>query len=171
MKFTERLYLETKDYHKVVDMHPFVSCIRKNDMAGEMYMNLNKICIYELQQYLQLNDTDLKNRLYRDVFQPEIFITNSLYELILLCRKYPLELGYAFYLGLLFGGNMLKKMINNKDDHDIFEFDNPTQLIKEFKNYLDENVTNEDEFINTVNNVYKLIKEIFDEFYEKISRD
>jgi heme oxygenase len=74
-------------------------------------------------------------------------------------------LGYAFYLGLLFGGNILKKMIPNKDEHDFFSFENPKQLITEFKNYLDNNVSNHDEFISNVNEVYKLIKEIFDEFY------
>ena len=47
MKFTERLYLETKDSHKQVDNHPFVNLIRKNDIAAKLYIDLNKICIYE----------------------------------------------------------------------------------------------------------------------------
>jgi hypothetical protein len=165
MKFTERLYLETKEAHKTVDSHPFVSLIRTNNMAGELYINFNKICIYELQKTFKLNDVHLQARLYRDIEQPDIFINKSLNELLILCRQFPLELGYAFYLGLLFGGNILKKMIPNKDEHDFFSFENPKQLITEFKNYLDNNVSNHDEFISNVNEVYKLIKEIFDEFY------
>ena len=48
MSFTNRLYAETKDSHTQVDRHPFVSMIRTNKLAGEMYVNFNKICIQEI---------------------------------------------------------------------------------------------------------------------------
>lgn len=170
MKFTEQLYLETKESHEQVDKHPFVNLIRKNDLAAKLYINLNKICIYELQKYLKLEDSELQNELYRDIDQPEIFIYSDLNELLLLCKQYPLQLSYQWYLGLLFGGNMLKKMISDPISQEFLTYQNSKKLIINFKNYLDENVTDtikQKEFINVVNKSYKLIKRCFDKFSEK----
>lgn len=163
--FTDRLYLETKDSHKAVDKHPFVSVIRKNKLAGEMYINFNKICIHEIQNVLTLKDEQLYNRLYRQFDIPDIFITKNLNTLLQHCRTYPLESAYQFYLGLLFGGNMLKRMI--PEHHDFLTYENHKVLIDEFKAYLCTNVKDEDEFINHVNEAYIIIKSVFDDFYNK----
>lgn len=163
--FTDRLYLETKDSHKVVDRHPFVSLIRKNKLAGKMYINFNKICIHEIQTVLTLKDENLYNKLYRDFDIPYIFITKNLNSLLKHCRTYPLESAYQFYLGLLFGGNMLKRMI---PEHSGFlTYENSRELIVEFKSYLCNNVKEEDEFIQHVNEAYVIIKSVFDDFYNK----
>jgi hypothetical protein len=164
--FTERLYLETKESHTIVDKHPFVSLIRKNKLAGEMYINFNKICIYELQLCLKLKDVNLQSKLYRDIEQPDMYITCTLSSLLKHCKKFSLESSYQFYLGLLFGGNMLKKML--PDYYDFLTYRDSKELITEFKDYLNNNVTDEKLFIKNVNDAYKLIKCVFDEFYEKI---
>lgn len=165
--FTDRLYIETKDSHTQVDKHPFVSLIRKDKIAGDLYINFNKVCIYELQNVLKLNDNDLYKRLYRDIDLPEIYISKTLSDLLSHCKTYPLESAYQFYLGLLFGGNMLKRML---PEHTSFlTYENNQEVIKEFKNYLNTNVKNEDLFIQRVNQAYKLIKVLFDEYYKKVN--
>lgn len=172
MKFTERLYLETKDSHKIIDMHPFVNLIRKNDIAAKLYIDFNKICIYELQKHLKLrvtppNDVNiLQTKLFREIEQPDIFINESLNELLILCKQYPLEAEYMFKAGLIMGGNLLKKYVNI-EDHDFLTFKNPKQLFNELKDYLDQNVENHDLFIKNVNNIYKQIKKCFDNFFTK----
>jgi hypothetical protein len=166
--FTDRLYIETKDSHTVVDRHPFVSIMRKDEIAGEMYINFNKICIYELQQNLALKDVNLQSRLHRDIEQPDIYINDHLNELLILCKQYPLELEYMFKIGLIKGGNMLKKYIP-KHAHEFVTFNNPNDLFNDFKNYLNENVSNQVLFIKNVNDAYKLIKLCFDEFYTRLN--
>jgi len=172
MLFTERLYKETKDSHREVDKHPFVEMIRTNKLAAEMYINFNKICINEIQKVLILNDNDLYDKLYKDIIIPEIYINPALQELLNHCKKYPLESAYQFYLGLLFGGNMLKRMIS-EDHHEFLTHENSRILIKNFKQYLCDNVneTDQQEFINNVNKSYVLIKNLFDTFFKKISKN
>ena len=170
MSFTDKLYNETKDAHTVVDRHPFVSMIRKNKTAGEMYINFNKICIHEIQTVLKLNDKSLQTKLYREIDIPDIFLTNTLNKLLNYCKIYPLESAYQFYLGLLFGGNMLKKML--PEAHEFLTYDDSKELIKEFKAYLCNNIpeSEQDTFINNVNKSYELIKKLFDEFYNKLNK-
>lgn len=163
--FTDRLYLETKDSHKAVDKHPFVSLIRKNKLAGEMYINFNKICIHEIQNILSLKDKALYNKLYKQIDIPDIYITKNLNTLLQHCRTYPLESAYQFYLGLLFGGNMLKRMI--PEHADFLTYQDSKELIDEFKSYLCKNVNEEDKFIQHVNKAYDIIKTVFDDFYNK----
>lgn len=169
MTFTNRLYTETKDSHTQVDRHPFVSMIRTNKLAGEMYVNFNKICIREIQTVLQLKDKQLYSKLYKDVGIPEIDTTQTFDDLLNHCRKYSLESAYQFYLGLLFGGNMLKKML--PEHNDFLTCENSKQLIIDFKTYLCNNVSESDQdiFIYNVNKSYVLIKGVFDEFYARLN--
>ena len=157
-------YLETKAEHTIVDRHPFVSLIRKNKLAGQMYIDFNKICICEIQSVLKLKDVYLQNRLYRNNEKPEIYVSSTLLELLNHCKTYPLESAYQFYLGLLFGGNMLKKMLS--EHNDFLTYDNPKELIIEFKQYICDDVTDQDLFIENDNKSYRLIKKLFDEFYD-----
>lgn len=84
MSFTDKLYLETKDAHTMVDKHPFVSMIRTNKLAGKMYINFNKICIREIQnQSFKLKDQELYKKLHRNTdIHIDIDITNTLSELL-----------------------------------------------------------------------------------------
>ena len=81
------------------------------------------------------------------------------------CKKCPLEHAYMFILGLLFGGKILSKYL--PDHIEFLKYDNSKELINEFKDYLDNNVLEQDNFIKIVNESYKIISEIFDEFYIK----
>lgn len=167
MNFTERLYIETKDSHKVVDKHPFVSMIRKDKITGDMYINFNKLCINEIQKVLDLQDKVLQKKMYRDFILPDVYITPTYYSLLKHCNKYPLESAYQFYLGLLFGGNMLKRML--PEHNDFLTYENSKQLITHFKLYLCKNISTvqeQEQFINNVNKCYSIIKDLFDEFYE-----
>lgn len=168
MKFTERLYLETKDSHKHVDKHDFVALIRKNDIAAKLYIDLNKICIYELQKHLKLENLELQNKLYREIEQPDMFINESLNKLLTLCKQHPLEAEYMFKAGLMMGGNLLKKYVNI-EDHDFLTFKNPKELFNELKDYLEQYVQNHDSFIKNVNNIYNQIKKCFDYYFNKIN--
>lgn len=162
MSFAERVYKETSLLHKEIDRHSFVSLIKVNKKAGNKYINFNKICIYIIQQYISM-DNVLFKKLYREVDIPDIFISITLTKLLNRCKKYPLEHAYQFYLGLISGGNILKKYIS--DEHDQFlSYEAPKKLSSEFKEYLNSNVKNQDEFIEIVKESYKLIKVLFDEF-------
>jgi len=161
--FTDKLYKKTKDAHTSVDKHPFVAMIRKNKQAGEMYISFNKICIQEIQKVLYFE------KLYRDIkdIQYTIHTTPTLQKLLDHCKRHPLESAYQFYLGLLFGGNMLKRML--PDHSDFLTYDDPKELIKDFKGYLcTVPEVEQNTFIANVNACYVLIKDLFDEFYSQI---
>lgn len=168
MKFTELLYIETKESHKDVDKHMFVSLIRKNNIAAKLYIDFNKICIYELQKYLKLENYELQCSLFRDIDQPDTFINTYLSELLILCKECPLEAEYMFKGGLIMGGNLLKKYVNTKD-YDFLTFNNPKQLFNELKDYLDQYVHDHKLFIKNVNNIYKQINKCFDYYFNKIN--
>lgn len=168
MKFTDKLYIETKDSHSIVDKNKFVSLIKKDKSAAVYYINLNKICIYEIQKTLKIKDIPLQRKLFRKINQPDIFIDDSLYELLSLCKINNLEAEYMFKGGLIKGGNLLKKYVDVKD-HTFLTFENPKELFIELKNYLDQNVVDHTLFIKNVNNIYKLINKCFDFYYDKIN--
>jgi hypothetical protein len=173
--FRERLYNSTKSSHKVVDTHKFVNLIRTNKDAGEMYINMNKMCIKYIQSEIQRRLEDdrsewepfrsLFSKLYKDI-NVSYYISSNMNKLLNRCKEHPLEHGYMFILGLLFGGKLLSKYL--PDHIDFLTYNNSKELINEFKDYLDNNVVDEDKFINIVNDSYKLISEIFDEFHINI---
>lgn len=174
-EFTDKLYKQTKHSHTIVDKHPFVSMIRENKIAGEMYINFNKVCIYEIQKVLHLHDSVLYSKLHRRIQESEINTLEISDQIIEHCQKHPLESAYQFYLGLLFGGNMLKRML--PDHYEFLTYDENTngmsrkELIQEFKTYLCNNVkeSDQEEFINNVNTLYDLIRDLFDCFYKKLT--
>jgi hypothetical protein len=169
MSFTDILAFATKDSHSHVDKHPFVSMIRKNKLAGEMYINFNKVCINEIQKVLKLKDINLQSNLHREVFGKDKVPSVILQEILIHCKTYPLESAYQFYLGLLFGGNMLKRML--PEHNDFLTYENSKDLINNFKTYLCNNVDEIEriKFIENVNLSYILIKKLFDEFYDKLN--
>ena len=77
---------------------------------------------------------------------------------------------YIWWLGVLYGGQMIKKSINKHNPHlleytdVIFDFDcNIKEFITYFKDYLDTSIMQKEQFIDNVNTVYLLIKNVFDE--------
>ena len=173
MLFTERLYKETKDDHKNVDNHPFTKLIKLNKDAGDMYINFNKMCIYQIKKHVLLHDTELQNELYKQLvfefdFNQKYKVTENVSTLLFRCGRLTLEHAYMFILGLILGGNLLKKYIS-EEHHSFLTFDNPNKLSKQLKTYLNENVIDEDDFILNVKESYKLIKNIFDEYYHQLN--
>ena len=168
MLFTESLFKKTHESHKIVDKHPFVSLIKDNLLASNLYINFNKICIYEIQKHLKLNDTNLQNRLHKNVEYPKNLLSDypSLNTLLTQCKTHPLETEYMFKLGLIKGGNLLKKYVH-PTHHNFLTFTNPNLLCNDFKHYLNTNVpqTEQDSFIKHVNDTYNLIKLCFDDFF------
>ena len=167
--FTKKLFIETIPYHVNVDKHQFTQKIKKDNVASDLYIEFNKICIYELQKYLVIKDTQLSKKLYRNItFKDVQQIENDpLKKLLILCKNHPLELSYMFYGGLIKGGNILKKYVSI-EHHPLLSFDNPNELFNKFKDYLNEYITelhDQELFINVVKDSYNIIKLIFDEFY------
>ena len=111
---------------------------------------------------------NLQSNLYREFDLPDIYTSPDLQEILTHCKTYPLESAYQFYLGLLFGGNMLKRML--PEHNDFLTYENSTDLINDFKTYLCNNVDEIEKikFIENVNVSYKLIKKLFDEFYDTL---
>lgn len=173
MSFTDVLRMVTQKSHKVVDNHKFVELIRTNKCSGKIYVNFNKICINMIQDTLKNENNDLikhdfYKKMYREIAPLDFFISNNLLELLDRCEKYPLEHSYMFYLGIMFGGNLLTKFV--PESKDFFKFDNSSKLVKEFKDYINKTVDTkekQDSFIKIVNDSYNIIALIFDEFYKK----
>ena len=170
MDFCKKLYFETKKYHRNIDNHEFVKLIKTDIKAADIYIEFNKMCINSIQTQNFLPIL-LENKLNRDCETKRNFSSFSNYELQLInrCIEFPLEHSYMLYLGIISGGNLLKKYISEKH-HLFLTFENPKELSLEFKTYLNENVPNEyqDEFIENVKESYKLIKNIFDEYIKKL---
>ena len=176
--FRQKLYNNTKRSHKEVDRHKFVNLIRNNKDASEMYINMNKICIKhiqnEIQQRLENTESDFQSfrslfdKLYKDI-KVDCEVSSNMNKLLNRCKEHPLEHGYMFILGLLFGGKILSKYLPNHLE--FLTYNNQNELIDEFKDYLDNNVKDQNNFINIVNDSYKLISEIFDEFYANIEKN
>ena len=164
MNFCKKVYLDTKNLHQVIDSHPFVELVKTNTKAGDIYIEFNKMCINVIQtkDFLPIS---LQQKLNRNCESKKFFSDYEL-QLINRCKEFPLEHSYLMYLGLLAGGNLLKKYIS-KDHHPFLTFENPKELSLEFKSYLNENVPSkvQDEFIENVKESYRLIKNIFDEYF------
>jgi heme oxygenase len=178
MKFSEQLRIETKSTHLMVDRHPFVNLIKKNPKAGYLYMQFNKICVLELQKNVLSQKELLFSKFNYKISEKDIdlsLINIPCFKSFLeRCNQHYLEHFYMIQLGLLFGGNMLKKILpeNEKDFFDIegLSEQGRSELIKEFKDYLDNTIvdtTDQNNFIKIVNDSYLIIKNIFDE-YQKL---
>lgn len=173
MSFSQKLKLFTKDSHKTVDDHPFVNLIRTNEIAADIYITFNKICINTLQNtnYARTcNNKDFIQKIHRPLdmesFDTDFLeLSESFIKLLDNCEKYPLEHYYMFILGLLMGGNLMKRFIS-VEHHPFLTFENNKETIMEFREILDNiELEKQSVFVNIVNESYGLIKYIFDEFY------
>jgi dGTP triphosphohydrolase len=165
MIFTDKLRKDTMNTHRQVDRHVFVVEMKENKEKAIKYIKFNEKCIYEIQKTLEMKDNDLQNMLYRDI-QNSCLNNNSLNmeNLLERCRQHPLCHAYMFYLGLLSGGNLLRKYIPVEYTGLLDFQEEPQYVIQRFKTYLNTHVVDQDNFINEVNASYKLIQKCFDEF-------
>jgi hypothetical protein len=165
MLFSKVLHDSTIDNHKRVDCHPFVEMIRTDKVAGEMYINFNKMCIEVIQNN---NKNEFIKELYRDTATCGKKSINPQLRLLLeKCENYPIEHGYMFFLGLLYGGNLLKRYL--PDHSEFLTFEDPKDKIMRFKKMLDNiKLEDQDSFVNIVNESYGLIYDIFTIYNKQI---
>jgi hypothetical protein len=171
MEFTNKVYLYTKENHAKVDKHPFIELIKNNKKAGDIYIDFNKICIDRIQKNIDkiITDEYLVKKLKRNCDTDNYLSSDALNKLLIKCDEFCLENAYLFFLGLLAGGNILKKYIDTRH-HDFLTFENSKETSKEFKQYLSDKDIDESHFINTVNEMYIIIKEVFDDFQKQYSK-
>lgn len=173
--FTDTLRKSTHSSHQMVDKHEFVTLIRTDKCSGKIYVHFNQVCINVIQNTLKntnnkLIKTDFYKKMYRDIEHFDFFISENLLKLLDRCEDYPLEHSYLFHLALLFGGNLLTKFL--PESTEFFKFENGSTIIKDFKEYINKTVDTKEKqesFINIVNESYKIIELIFDDFYRKYS--
>lgn len=168
--FTERLYKETYISHKSVDRHPFIERMMTCQKAAVLYICFNQSCISEIQKTLNLGDDDLQTLLYRNISCPlETYRSGYLINLLEACRMYPLEHAYMFYLGLLAGGNLLRKYIPVEYQCLLTSEIESKAIIIKFKHFLNSKIIDEEhqqQFINRVKASYILIAKCFDNFIQ-----
>ena len=190
-KFTLRLKKATKENHTKLDTHEFVKGLYKeyNDKNALYYLELHYIILKELQKLI--NDTESDSIDCFKYFDKDysIFKLSDLGELgsvkgvINKIREDKnddvlfMSHLYIWWLGVLFGGQMIKKLLNKNEElmeyiDVMFNFEcNSRDLIRDFKDYLNELISSdecEERFIKNVNEVYLMIGKVFDEIINKM---
>ena len=190
-KFTLRLKKATKENHTKLDTHEFVKGLYKeyNDKNALYYLELHYIILKELQKLI--NDTESDSIDCFKYFDKDysIFKLSDLGELgsvkgvINKIREDKnddvlfMSHLYIWWLGVLFGGQMIKKLLNKNEElmeyiDVMFNFEcNSRDLIRDFKDYLNELISSDEcdeRFIKNVNEVYLMIGKVFDEIINKM---
>lgn len=161
MEFTKKLFLATKEKHLILDKHAFVKCILNgNTIAFNNYIQFHYIVFYQIQKELDKYILpDFFKELYREI--PLINMDMDIdYIISTLNLQDLLVYVYMFYLGILKGGNILRKHYPNHEST-LFYFKNKELLISELKEYLNKTIVDENKFINSVNDNYTIINKIF----------
>lgn len=190
-KFTLRLKKATKDNHTKLDTHEFVKGLYKddNDKSALYYLELHYIILKELQKVINGGDfetIDCFKYFDKDYSRFNLSDLGDLGSIERVINKISEDKNdkvlfmshlYIWWLGVLFGGQMIKKLLNKKDDLKeyidiIFNFEcNSRDLIRDFKDYLNELISSdecEEIFIKNVNEVYLMIGKVFDEIINKM---
>lgn len=196
--FTKRLKEETKENHKILDTHYFVKSIFSSGAVNEeksgdtaitgYYLDLHLLMLNEIQLILKeslyqfpeyfkefYKDYDKQHEVNNDIinYKSVISLINKLHSD---SRNKELLLShmYIWWLGVLYGGQMIKRSITKRNPHLldytnlIFNFNcNTKTFIFDFKEYLENSINNQDHFIDNVNEVYLLIQDVFDELTNK----
>ena len=181
--FTLRLKRETYDNHTILDTHIFVKSLYDENYNKnvEYYLELHYIILNELnvlinkkgresfpnffdyfdKEYTIYNGSDLISRKSVRRVLDKINIDSENNELFI-CHL------YIWWLGVLFGGQIIKKLINKNNNTLneltglIFDFGcDSRELVREFRKYLNSTILEEDKFIKNVNG----IKIIYDHNY------
>lgn len=188
-KFTLRLKKATKENHTKLDTHEFVKGLYKveNDKNALYYLELHYIILNELQELIDMSDVECFKYFRKDysIFKlSDLLNMESVKRVIKKIREdkkdkilFTSHL-YIWWLGVLFGGQMIKKLLNKNDGlkeyiNMMFDFEcNSRDIIRQFKDYINELVDEEceDKFIDNVNDVYLMIGEVFDEIRNKMNK-
>ena len=185
--FTLRLKQETADKHKELDTHPYIKKMYNNTQDEyttkinlKYYLDLHCILLdvidLEMKKcpsYPVFIDEFNEGKMYKEMTTVKLTNLNTVKHLINnISQDNIMAYCYAFYLGILFGGQIIKKLINKTNDKTLinqaemlFDFNYDKKfLISDLKNYLDKNIQDQDAFINEVNTIYELTKNVFTDF-------
>jgi len=190
-KFTLRLKRVTKENHTKLDTHEFVKGLYKddNDKNAVYYLELHYIILNELKILLSEYDTnecfkyfDKDYSIFKLTDLGELGSVKRVIEKIRHDKKDKILFMshiYIWWLGVLFGGQMIKKLLNKNEGLKeyidmMFNFEcNNRDLIRELKDYLNELISSyecEERFIKNANEVYLMIGEVFDEIINKMNK-
>jgi heme oxygenase len=190
-KFTLRLKKATKQNHTKLDTHEFVKGLYKedNDKNAVYYLELHYIILKELQVLINDSKSDTVDCFKYFDKDYSIFKLSDLGELESvkgMIKKIRDDKNdevlfmshlYIWWLGVLFGGQMIKKLLNKNEElkeyiDAMFNFEcSSRDLIRDFKDYLNQLISNDEcemKFIKHVNEMYLMIGEIFDEIINKM---
>lgn len=175
--FTQALYIQTKAAHERVDKHPFMRTLYKTK-SSQLYIEMN----YAALRVIQEHSADFLNPpFFRDLYrnlESSFQVTNNelLNELMEMvnesCKKSELFLAqvYMWYLGLINGGNYIKKYIDVDEGikDELFNFKNGVLLEDLLKVYMNSfKLESEELFIKNVNDTYRLIEQVLDKFQDE----
>lgn len=156
----KKTYLQTKELHKLVDNHEIVKQIQKPEYT-KCYINLIIDVLFLLEMKMDINNNlynlikrnpkvnklnfnDINKKIMKD-FENEINFKSQI---------------YLWYLSLMAGGKLLKKILPNEY---LYLFDFEDGLKQELKNFINEIPKEQHEtFIENVKVMYKLIAKHFD---------
>lgn len=187
--FTLRLKRETYDNHTILDTHIFVKSLYDENYNKnvEYYLELHYVILNELnvlinkkgresfpnffdyfdKEYTIYNGSDLISRKSVRMVLDKINIDSENNELFI-CHL------YIWWLGVLFGGQIIKKLINKNNNTLneltglIFDFGcDSRELVREFRKYLNSTILEEEKFIKNVNETYLMIRDVFDELTDE----
>lgn len=188
--FLINLKNNTYKNHKKLDTHDFVKCIyntshNNSNLKKEYikkYIHLHLIILYHIQdiiKYKKFNIPKCFNYFDKDygkyIKNSNVYKINSLgnylKEMDEDSNNYELFLShcYCWYLALLYGGQIIKRkiLIDEFEEEVLILTDYNCDykvLIGEIKDHLTLFINNKECFIDKVNNNYKMIYEIFNEF-------
>ena len=189
MEFSDKLKKGTEANHKILDRHKFVKNI--GNKTGGYYVDLHNIILNEIKLIICKTTIEFpeyfhrfnKNyNKYRLVTNDDLYNSDSMNKYLQKLnedsndKELLLSHMYIWWLGVLYGGQMIKKVLQSYNSRDefkeyicfIFDSDNRVEFIKKFKMYLNEHVQNEDTFIRNVNILYIFVNDLFNELDNKI---
>jgi heme oxygenase len=185
--FTLKLKNETMSNHRALDTHPFVKNMYTETVSKiniQYYIDLHFIILEfmenkiknEIKDYPDFVDKFNYNKNYKTKDVIQFNSVQKLIDNVSIDNIYAYC--YSYYLGILFGGQIIKKLINKTNDellinkgNMLFNFEcDKKELIKNIKDFLEMNIKKDkqQDFINQVNNIYLLTKDVFDEFDNNI---
>lgn len=167
--FRERLRNETRLEHEKVDKHPFIERVKVDETCMKLYIDFNNLMLELLAQ-------ESRDYSYSDVFEVKgekkvsvfDFEKNENFKILIdLMMKFPIQIGYMFGFGVLYGGHIIKKMISKEntgllDYYESINLKNPEKFKHCYKTvFLTLYTKEEDDFIKFVNNTYPIIYNVF----------
>lgn len=161
----------TWNMHKLAESADLMKAVLDNSVSAKLYCDLvyTKYLIYsEIEQKVQFSCRELKRAQpalddwqdMKQCFPPNL---PALDELLTHIRNLDNELVwahvYVHYLAPLYGGQIIKKIIENRFPTRVYQFNNPQECIDEVRKMC------KLEFADEANLSFKLTREYYDQLY------